>query len=137
MVVDDNDYVIGMISLSDILSFLTLKPVALEREDLAAAAKAKEAHTLVEESEGEEVTSEEEEEDDTQTQPTEMHTAPTEQSMETTVITVEGEEKPLNNIGDDVKARDVAVKISDVENSKPNIQQQSSDNDDVFVADEE
>ena len=72
VVVDENDHVIGMISLSDILSFLTLKPVLLERADLAAVAatiaaavKAKETHTLVEESEDEE---EEEEESDAESE---------------------------------------------------------------------
>ena len=36
VVVNDEDRVIGMISLSDILSFLALKPMGLERTDLNA-----------------------------------------------------------------------------------------------------
>ncbi|RWS25102.1 5'-AMP-activated protein kinase subunit gamma-2-like protein [Leptotrombidium deliense] len=34
VVVDDKDYVVGMISLSDLLSFLALKPLQLERRDI-------------------------------------------------------------------------------------------------------
>lgn len=34
VVVDSEDHVVGMISLSDLLSFLTLKPVSMERSDL-------------------------------------------------------------------------------------------------------
>ena len=37
VVVNDEDHVIGMISLSDILSFLALKPMGLERTDLNAS----------------------------------------------------------------------------------------------------
>ncbi|RWS23584.1 5'-AMP-activated protein kinase subunit gamma-2-like protein, partial [Leptotrombidium deliense] len=50
VVVDDKDLVVGMISLSDILSFLALKPLKLERKDT-------EGDTLLEES-AEDVTEE-------------------------------------------------------------------------------
>lgn len=33
VVVDEQDYVVGMISLSDILSFLSLKPLGMERKN--------------------------------------------------------------------------------------------------------
>lgn len=34
MVVDNENHVIGMISLSDIISFLALRPISLERKDV-------------------------------------------------------------------------------------------------------
>lgn len=34
VVVDEEDHVIGMISLSDILSYLALRPLKLERKDV-------------------------------------------------------------------------------------------------------
>lgn len=48
VVVDDEDLVIGMISLSDILSYLVLRPVGMEKKDTTITIQ---QHTLLEESE--------------------------------------------------------------------------------------
>lgn len=47
VVVDNQDHVIGMISLSDILSFLVLRPVGMERKESSTLQQ----HALLEESE--------------------------------------------------------------------------------------
>ena len=53
VVVDKEDHVIGMISLSDILSFLVLRPLGMERKEVCSSSSATpiQQHTLVEESE--------------------------------------------------------------------------------------
>ena len=129
VVVDENDHVIGMISLSDILSFLTLKPVALERCDLAAVAasiaaavKAKEAlvSTLVEESEGED---DDEEEDADSESDHGGNSAP---------AVLESPTKPPSELSHAIEKKLITTKIASNTTNEDDIDKE----DDVFAAEE-
>lgn len=94
MVVDDDDHVTGMISLSDILSYLALKPLGLERKDLVANPE-----KLLEESVNEEEEEEEDEEEEDESDKDEKGTEQNGEDMRTEKIT-KSESLPLPANGD-------------------------------------